>query len=65
MTLSLVRCSVPSQISHGRILHVLDTEEREVDMKGLPGGLCSCKRMLQWELARHMMQAIISKGTGK
>lgn len=38
MTLSVVRCSVPSQISHGRILHVLDTEEREVDMKGLPGG---------------------------
>lgn len=66
MTLSLVCCLVPSQISHGKILHVLDTEETEVDMKGVPGGLCSCKRMLQRELALQLMQAVVlSKGTAK
>lgn len=66
MPLSLVCCLVPSQISHGRILHVLDTEEREGDMKGVPGGLCSYKRMLQWELALQLMQAVVlSKKTAK
>lgn len=26
----------------GGVPHVLDTEEREVNMKGVPEGLCSC-----------------------
>lgn len=40
--------------------------EREVDMKRVPEGLYSCRRMLQWELALQLMQAVVlSKGTAK
>lgn len=66
MTLCLVCCWLPSLISHGSILHVLDTEEREVDMKGVPGGLCSCKHVLLWELALQLTHAdVLSKGAAK
>lgn len=51
MTLCLECCLVPSLISLEKILHGLDTEERKVDMKVVPGGLCSCKLMLEWEIA--------------
>lgn len=55
---SLVCQSVPSWISHGRNLHVLDGEEREGDMKEVPGGVggCSC---------RHVTVGIISTIVGR
>lgn len=63
MTLCLVRRSVPSQISHGRTPHVLDTAEREVNLKGAPEGLCERERALHWELALQLMHADVpSKG---
>lgn len=64
--LCLVCCLVPSLISHEKILHGLDTEEREVDMKAVPAGLCSCKLMLEWELTLQLIPAdVLSKGTAK
>lgn len=66
MTLCLVRCSVPRPISLGRTPHVLDTAEREVNLKGAPEGLCSCERALHWELALQRMHADVpSKGTAE
>lgn len=66
MTLCLVRCSVPSQISLGRTPHVLDTAGREVNLKEAPEGLCSCERAPHWELALQLMHADVpSKGTAK